>query len=120
MLIGRSGLKKADALVPGDVVTVSFPGAVIVKRRPAVVVSTATYHDTRPDVILGLLTSQAPASDGPTDYALQDWAAAGLHAPSMFRAFLATLPALTATTIGHLPSRDWREVQARLRAALAV
>jgi mRNA interferase MazF len=43
---------------PGDVVTVDFPGALGVKRRPAVVISTDTYHTTRPDVILGLLTSQ--------------------------------------------------------------
>ena len=92
----------------------------MVKRRPAVVVSNPAYHQTRPDVILGLLTSQAPAEAGLTDYPLQDWAAAGLRAPSIFRAFLATLPSTQATVIGHLSTRDWQEVQARLRAALAL
>lgn len=67
-----------------------------------------------------MLTSQAPAEAGLTDYPLHDWAAAGLHAPSIFRTFLATLPATRVTTIGHLSSRDWREVQGRLRAALAL
>ena len=105
---------------PGNVVTVDFPGAVGTKRRPAVVLSTDTYHATRPDVVLGLLTGQVVAATGPTDYALQDWSAAGLHNPSAFRAFLATLPATQVSVIGHLSDRDWQEVKARLRAALAV
>ncbi|HEX9900475.1 MAG TPA: type II toxin-antitoxin system PemK/MazF family toxin [Candidatus Methylomirabilis sp.] len=105
---------------PGDVVTVDFPGAVGVKRRPAVIVSTATYHATRPDVVLGLLTSQTAGATGPTDYILQDWPAAGLRSPSAFRAFFATLPVASIGIIGHLSERDWREIQARLRIALAV
>lgn len=105
---------------PGDVVTVDFPGALGVKRRPAVVVSTHTYHTTRPDVVLALLTSQTAGATGPTDYLLQDWSTAGLHNSSAFRAFLATLPATSIVVIGHLSERDWHEVQARLRIALAV
>ncbi len=105
---------------PGDVVTVDFPGATGVKRRPAVVVSTTAYHAARPDVILGLLTSQAAKAAGPTDYLLQDWAAAGLRSPSAFRAFLATLPAASIVVIGKLAAQDWQAVRARLRVALAV
>ena len=105
---------------PGDVVTVDFPGALGVKRRPAVVISTDAYHAARPDVILALLTSQTAAASGPTDYLLQDWLAAGLHSPSALRAFLATLPAASIVVIGHLSNRDWQEVQARFRMALAV
>ncbi|MDH7486468.1 MAG: type II toxin-antitoxin system PemK/MazF family toxin [Anaerolineae bacterium] len=104
---------------PGDVVTVDFPGVTGIKRRPAVVVSTDTYHRTRPDVILGLLTSQLAAATGPTDYVLQDWQAAGLHSPSAFRAFLATLSATSLNAVGHLSDRDWQRVQACLRLALA-
>jgi len=43
---------------PGDVVTVDFPGVTGVKRRPAVVLSSHEYHAIRPDIILGLITSQ--------------------------------------------------------------
>ena len=50
---------------PGAVVTVDFPGVTGVKRRPAVVVSTATYHTTRPDVILAVETSQVTAANAP-------------------------------------------------------
>ena len=107
-------------LRPGDVVTVDFPGVLGVKRRPAVVVSTRRYHTTRPDVVLGLLTSQIAGAKGPTDYILQDWSAAGLHSASAFRAFLATLSAANVVVIGHLSDRDWQEGQVRLRIALAV
>ena len=43
---------------PGDVVTVDFVGATGTKRRPAVVVSSALYHQHRPELVLGVLTSQ--------------------------------------------------------------
>ena len=106
---------------PGTIVTVDFPGAQGVKRRPALVVSTDAYHAARPDVVLAVITSQTKAATAPTDYVLQDWVTAGLHSPSAFRAYLATLPATNIVTrIGQLSDRDWLEVQARLRVALAV
>src|SRR5436305_6024794 len=55
-----------------DVVVVNFPGVTGIKRRPAVVLSSDTYHSTRPDMIVGLVTSHAVATLGPTDYALED------------------------------------------------
>jgi mRNA interferase MazF len=105
---------------PGDVVTVDFPGATGLKRRPAVIISTELYQRTRPDVILGLLTSQVARSTQPTDYILQDWTQAGLRHPSAFRTFPATLPASSVTIVGHLSDRDWKGVQDCLIKALAV
>lgn len=105
---------------PGDVVTVDFPGVLGIKRRPAIVVSTDVYHTTRPDVVIGLLTTKTTEATGPTDYILKDWSAAGLRSSSAFRVFLATLPATNIVVIGHLSERDWKEVQARLRTALSV
>lgn len=107
-------------LKTGDVVTVEFPGIGGVKRRPAVVVSTDQYHRTRPDIILGLVTSQIAGNLLPSDHVLEDWAAAGLNRPSMFRTFLATMPANAFTVIGHLTDGDWEAVQRCLRASLAV
>ena len=69
---------------PGDVVTVDFVGATGIKRRPAVVVSSRLYHTHRPDVILAVLTTQITTATAPTDYVLQDWAAAGSAAPRPF------------------------------------
>jgi hypothetical protein len=105
---------------PGTVVTLYFPGAVATKRRPAVVASTVLYQTTRPDLILGLLTADLDVATGPTDHVLQDWAAAGLHQPTAFRAYLVSRPENVTRTIGQLSDRDWQEVQARLRLALAV
>lgn len=103
----------------GAVVTVEFPGVQGVKRRPAIIVSSETYHKSRPDVVLALLTSQIGGATSPTDYQLKDWSEAGLRGPSAFRAFFATLPESTVTVIGQLSERDWAEVKSRLRLALA-
>ena len=104
----------------GDVVVADFPGITGTKRRPAVVVSTDTYHAARPDVVLGLLTGQTAAATSPTDYRLQDWAEAGLYVPTAFRTFLITLPQMDVIArIGHLSERDWAEVQSRLRFSIS-
>ncbi len=104
---------------PGDVVTVDFPGVTGVKRRPAVVLSSAIYHANRPDVIMGLITTQTTAL-GATDYRLQDWTAAGLRVPSVFRSFIVTLPpSANLVIIGYLSERDWKGVRACIKLALA-
>jgi mRNA interferase MazF len=57
----------------GDVLVGAFPGAATTKIRPAVVLSTEFYHRHRPDVIVGLITTQAPKELIPTDCELRDW-----------------------------------------------
>jgi len=104
----------------GDVITADIPGITGFKRRPAVVVSTRLYHDHRPDIIVGLITTQVWDSTSPTDAVLQDWARAGLRRPSAFRAFLATLPATAVTRIGRCSARNWQAIQACLEHAIAV
>jgi mRNA interferase MazF len=104
---------------PGDVVTVDFPGVTGVKRRPAVVLSSETYHSTRSDVIVGLITSQSTAL-GVTDRQLQDWSAAGLRVASVFRSFIVTLPpSANLILIGKLSDRDWKSVRECVKLALA-
>ena len=104
---------------PGDVVAIDFPGVTGVKRRPTVIVSSPVYHAARPDVVVGLITSQTTAI-GPTDYVLQDWSQAGLRVPSVFRCFFTTLPPAThPVLVGHLSDRDWQGVCACIRIALA-
>ena len=103
---------------PGDLVVLDFPGVMGVKRRPTVVISSPVYHASRPDVVVGLITSQT-AAPGPTDYVLQDWSQAGLRIPSVFRSFFATLPrAIHSTLVGHLSDRDWQGVCGCVRIAL--
>jgi mRNA interferase MazF len=104
---------------PGDVVTVDFLGATGVKRRPAVVVSSQPYHQHRPDLVLGVLTSQLSQATTPLDYILEDWASAGLRQRSAFRAYFGMARPSSVRVIGHLSARDWEGVQTRLRIAFA-
>ena len=104
---------------PGDVVVLDFPGITGVKRRPAVVISSPLYHASRPDVVVGLITSRATGL-GPMDHVLQDWSQAGLRVPSVFRCFFATLPVATQPmVVGQLSDRDWQGVCECVRSALA-
>jgi mRNA-degrading endonuclease toxin of MazEF toxin-antitoxin module len=105
---------------PGAVVTVDFVGATGTKRRPAVVVSSALYHHHRPDLVLGVLTSQVSRATTPLDYLLQDWSSAGLRQPSAFRAYFGMATPASVRVIGHLSARDWEGVQACLRRAFAL
>ena len=103
----------------GDVVVIDFPGVTGVKRRPSVVLSSHEYHDARPDLIVGLITSQTAGATGPTDCELHDWASAGLRVKSVFRAFLVTVaPSGNAVKIGRLSDPDWIAVRQRLKLAL--
>lgn len=102
---------------------VPFPFADLqtTKVRPALVVSGATYHATEPDLIIAAITSNVVANQGPTDYTVQDWQQAGLVAPSVVKASLATIePRLVRHRLGRLSHRDLRGVEQRLRLALGL
>lgn len=103
---------------PGDVVIGAFPGAQLTKTRPAVVLSTEEYHRNRPDVIVGIITTQAPQPWTPTDCALLDWKQAGLHSPSHFRLYLVTLPHREVRMVGRLSDSDWHSVLSCLHRGL--
>ena len=101
---------------PGDVLVGAFPGADTRKIRPAVVLSTELYHRHRPDVIVGLITTQAPIELAPTDCELYDWRQAGLHQLSYFRLFPVTLLQREVRLIGRLSESDWSAVRACFKA----
>ncbi len=103
----------------GDVVLLDFPGVNQTKRRPAVVVSSALYHNQRPDVVVGLITTQISGATAATDHVLQDWGVVGLRQPSAYRTFLATVPrSAISRRLGKLSIRDWNSIRERLRLAL--
>ena len=124
-----------------DVVLVPFPFSDLstTKVRPAVVVSSALYHATEPDLLLVALTSRVATATGPFDYLLSDWRTAGLrypstspwssgprtegsgHRPSALKPVLFTLdPARVIYRIGALTPADLAQVDQRLRRALAL
>lgn len=61
-----------DTLKSADVIIADFPGVTDIKRRPAVVISTADYHTTVGDVILGAVTTNLIIATTPTDHLIVD------------------------------------------------
>ena len=105
----------------GDVVLVPFPFSDLsaIKVRPAVVVSSALYQATEPDLILAAITSRIAVATGPLDYVLRDWRGAGLRYPSAFKPVLAALePGRVLYRVGALTPVDLTEVTRRARRAL--
>lgn len=101
----------------GDLVLVPFPftDQSATKRRPAVVVSSAAYHRTRPDLLIMAVTSQQPSTLSVGEVQVQDWRGAGLLKPSVLKPVITTIdPALVLKKLGQLTSTD----QAALRQVL--
>ena len=102
----------------GDIVTVDFPAVTGIKCRPPVVLSSEIYHANRPDVVVGLITSQTK-NLGVTDYVLQDWQTSGLRVPSVFRSFIVTLPlSANLVVIGKLSEQDSQGVRNCVKLSL--
>lgn len=102
-----------------DVVLVPFPyrDQLAERTRPAVVLSAPAYNQGG-DVVLAAITSHAPRVS--TDYALLDWAAAGLQIASTVRMLLATVAdGRIVMRIGRLSDRDWVQVHSRVLQVFA-
>jgi mRNA interferase MazF len=104
---------------PGDIVVVPFAGAMLIKQRPVVVISSDAYHKERPDVIVGVLTTNVEAATSASDYRLLDWKQAGLLRPSAFRSYLGMENQTDLRVVGRLSHRDWQGVLAAVRHALS-
>ena len=101
----------------GDVVLVPFPftDQSAIKRRPAVVISSAAYHRARPDILIIAVTSQQPSTLSVGEVQVQDWQGAGLLKPSVLKPVLTTIdPTLVLKKLGRLTASD----QAALRQVL--
>jgi mRNA interferase MazF len=92
----------------GDIVLVPFPFAdqTASKQRPAVVISTADYNASRPDIILMAVTSQLRASVAYGEVWLARWQDAGLLKPSAVKPVVATLEQNLILRLGALGIAD--------------
>ena len=102
----------------GDIVLVPFPftDQSTVKRRPAVVVSSAAYHRSRRDLIIMAVTSQARPGPVFGELKIADWKSAGLIKPSVIKPVISTIDAaLVIRRLGRLQPED----QETLRGAIA-
>ena len=106
---------------PLDVVAVPFPftDRPAVKRRPALVVSSAAFNRTHAQSILAMITSARSA--WPSDVAIRDWRRAGLRVPCRVRLKLFTLDdALVLRKLGALSKRDGKAVVDAFARSLAL
>ena len=105
---------------PLDVVVVPFPftDRRATKRRPAVVVSSASFNRVHKQSILAMITSAS--SDWPSDVVVRDWREADLNVPCKVRFKLFTLDnALVVRKLGTLSKRDGQAVRNALDSVLA-
>ena len=105
----------------GDVVLIPFPFTDLsaAKTRPAVVVSSKLYHETRSELLLAYVSSQVSKAQTPLDHMLADWSDAGLPKPSFVRPKLAAIePSLVVYHVGHLSDNDLTAVEDCLRQAM--
>lgn len=101
----------------GDIVLVPFPftDQSGTKKRPAVVVSSAAYHQARRDVLIMAVTSQARPAGAIGEVQIKDWKGAGLIKPSVIKPVITTIEAsLVIRRLGQLK----KDEQETLRKAI--
>jgi len=96
---------------PGDVVLVPFPftDQSGIKKRPAVVVSSAIYNANRRDLVIMAITSQVRTPLGFGEGLINDWQTAGLIKTSVLKPVFATIElGLVVRIMGTLAADDMR------------
>ncbi len=105
---------------PGDVVLVAVPftDQSGTKKRPAVIISSSTYNQQHPDLIILPITSQLrPGMNW--DIPMVHWREAGLLKPSTGKPVLATVEkTIIVKKLGRLHAEDLRTLQAGLKKML--
>lgn len=104
-----------------DVVTVPFPftDKAQSKRRPALILSSATSFGSKAGHSVMAMITSAKNPSWPLDVAVSDLAGAGLPAPSVVRMKLFTLDhRFVINRLGKLSDRDSKAVGGALRSAL--
>jgi mRNA interferase MazF len=105
----------------GDVVLVPFPftDQSGLKKRPAVIVSSADYHAKRRDLVIMAITSQIRPRPVFAEFTMADWKKAGLLAPSAVKPILTTIEKrLVLKTLGQFQQADVRSLRASISAIL--
>ena len=101
----------------GDVVLVPFPftDQTGLKKRPAVIVSSAEYQAQRRDLVIMAITSQIRPRPAFGEFAVAEWKKAGLIAPSAVKPVLTTIEKrLVLKKLGQLQPADVRSLRTSL------
>ncbi len=106
----------------GDVVLVSFifSDETGEKRRPAVIVSTDAYHQSRQEAIIVAITSRTDRILV-GDHLIDDWQGAGLLFPSVATSIIRTIKQdMITKRLGSMPAPDMQAMDSKLKLALGL
>ena len=105
----------------GDIVLVPLPftGLTGQKPRPGLVMSSTRHNRATGDIVIAQITGNIMGTPRMGDHMIAGWAKAGLLAPSILRAKLATIEVrLIRRRLGTMPDDDLGHIEASLRAML--
>jgi mRNA interferase MazF len=106
----------------GDVVLVSFVFAdeTGIKRRPAVIISSDTYHRRRDEAIIAAITSRTERVLA-GDHIIHNWQSAGLLLPSVATGIIRTIKkGMVARKLGSMPTPDMAEIDNQLKMIMGI
>ena len=106
----------------GDVVLVSFvfSDETGERRRPAVIVSSEAYHESRQEAVIAAITSRTDRILA-GDHLISDWQGAGLLFPSLATGIIRTIKqGMIAKKLGIMPLPDMKSIEDNLRDALGL
>lgn len=107
----------------GTVVTVMmrFADQTGAKPRPAVIISSVSYHRSRADTVITAVTGQVAGRNRTGDCVISDWQPAGLVTPSKTKGVGATIVRSAINReIGRLSRSDYERVQDGVRAIFSL
>jgi mRNA interferase MazF len=106
----------------GDVVLVRFvfSDETGERQRPAVIVSSDAYHESRQEAIIAAITSRTDRILA-GDHLIDDWEGAGLLFPSVATGIIRTIKqGMIAKKLGAMPFPDMKGIEGNLRDALGL
>ena len=106
----------------GDVVLVSFmfSDETGERRRPAVMVSSNAYNESRQEAIIAAITSRTDRILA-GDHLISDWRGAGLLFPSIATGIIRTIKqGMIGKKLGTMPLPDMKAIEDNLRDALGL
>jgi mRNA interferase MazF len=90
------------------------------RQRPAVVVSSDAYHQSRQEAMIAAITSRTHRILV-GDHLINDWEGAGLLFPSVATGIIRTIKqSMIARKLGTMPLPDMKRIEGNLRDALGL
>ncbi len=93
----------------------------LLKKRPAVLISSDAYNNISSDIVIMAITSQTEKTIGIGECLIADWQNAGLLKPSAVKPAISTIEqTLVSKKLGKLSLQDSISMDAALKELLAI